>query len=53
MIFTPRPIFFGVMKSRRMGLAGHVERMGERRSVYGVLVVQPEGKRTLRRPRRR
>jgi hypothetical protein len=27
--------------------------MGERRGVYGVLMVKPEGKRTLGRPRRR
>jgi hypothetical protein len=27
--------------------------MGERRSVYGVLVGKPEGKRQLGRPRRR
>ena len=27
--------------------------MGERRGVYGVLVVKPEGKRPLGRPRRR
>ena len=32
---------------------GHVERMGERRGVYRVLVGKPEGKRPLGRPRRR
>jgi len=32
---------------------GHVERMEERRGVYGVLVGKPEGKRPLGRPRRR
>ena len=31
----------------------HVARMGERRSVYRVLVGKPEGKRPLERPRRR
>ena len=36
-----------------MRWAGHVERMGERRSVYRVLVGKPEGKRQLGRPRRR
>ena len=33
--------------------AGHVARMGEERGVYRVLVVKPEGKRPLGRPRRR
>ena len=37
----------------RMRWAGHVARMGERRGVYRVLVGKPEGKRPLRRPRRR
>jgi len=36
-----------VVKSRRMGLAGHVARMGEDRGVYRVLVGKPEGKRPL------
>jgi len=35
-----------------MRWAGHVARMGERRGVYSVLVVKPEGKRSLGRPRR-
>jgi hypothetical protein len=42
-----------VMKSRRMGWAGHAERMGEGRGVYRVLVGKPEGKRPLGRTRRR
>jgi hypothetical protein len=42
-----------VIKSRRMRWAGHVARMGEVRGVYRVLVGRPEGKRPLRRPRRR
>ena len=33
-----------------MKWAGHVARMGERRGVYRVLVVKPEGKRPLGRP---
>ena len=36
-----------------MRLAGHVVRMGKRRGVYRVLVVKPEGKRPLGRPRHR
>ena len=34
-----------------MKWAGRVARMGERRSVYRVLVGKPEGKRPLGRPR--
>jgi hypothetical protein len=41
------------IKSRRMRWAGHVERMGEGRNVYRVLVGKPEGKRPYVRPRRR
>jgi hypothetical protein len=41
------------IKSRRMRWVEHVERMGEGRNVYGVLVGKPEGKRPLERPRRR
>jgi hypothetical protein len=36
-----------------MRWAGHVARIVERRGVYWVLVGNPEGKRPLRRPRRR
>jgi len=36
-----------------MRWAGHVACMGERRGVYKVLVGKPEGKRPLRKPRRR
>ena len=42
-----------VIKWRRMKWEGHVARMGERRSVYSVLVGKPEGKRPLGRPRHR
>jgi len=42
-----------VVKSRRMRWAGHVARMGEDRGVHRVLVGEPEGKRTLGRPRLR
>ena len=42
-----------MIKSRRMGWAGHVARMGEERGEYRVLVGKPEGKRPLGRPRRR
>ena len=36
-----------------MRWAGHVARMGEESGVYRVLVMKPEGKRPLGRPRRR
>jgi hypothetical protein len=41
------------IKSKRMRWAGHVARMRERRGVYRVFVVKPEGKRQIGRPRRR
>jgi hypothetical protein len=41
------------IKSRRLRWAGHVERMGEGRNVYRVLVGTHEGKRLLGRPKRR
>ena len=47
------PNIVRVIKWRRMRWAGHVARMGEERGVYSVLVGKPEGKRPLRRPRRR
>ena len=47
------PSFVRVIKSRRMGWAGHVARMGEKRGVYRILMGKPEGKRPLRRPIRR
>jgi hypothetical protein len=47
------PNIVRVIKSRRMRWAGHVACMGEGRGVYRVLVGKPEGKRPLRRPRRR
>jgi hypothetical protein len=42
-----------IIKSRRMRWAGHVARMGEKRTAYRILVGKPEGKRPLGRPRRR
>ncbi|KAJ4435542.1 hypothetical protein ANN_18158 [Periplaneta americana] len=41
------------IKSRRLGWAGNVARMGEARNAYRVLVGRPEEKRPLGRPRRR
>jgi hypothetical protein len=42
-----------MMKSRRMRWAGHVARMGQKLNAYRILVGKPEGKRPLRRRRRR
>jgi hypothetical protein len=47
------PNIVGMIKSRRMRWEGRVARMGEGRVVYRVLDGRPEGKRPLRRPRRR
>jgi hypothetical protein len=41
------------IKSRTMRWAGHVARMGEKRTAYRISVRKPEGKRPLGRPRRR
>jgi hypothetical protein len=41
-----------VIRSRRLRLAGHVARVGERRGAYRDFVGKPEGKRPLERPRR-
>jgi hypothetical protein len=47
------PNIIRVIKSRRMRWAGHVARMGEKRSAYRILVGRPEGRRPLGRHRRR
>jgi PAS domain-containing protein len=48
------PSIIRIMKSRRMRLAEHVARMGEKKNnEYRLLVGKPEGKRPLGRPRRR
>jgi hypothetical protein len=40
-------------EERRMGWTGNVSQMGEKRNAYRILVGKSEGKRPLRRPRRR
>jgi hypothetical protein len=40
------PSIISIIKSRRMRWADHVARMGEKRSVYSLLVGKPEGKDT-------
>ena len=47
------PSIFRVIKPRKIRLARHVARTGERRGVYRVLVGKPELKRQLWRPRHR
>jgi hypothetical protein len=47
------PSIIRIIKSVRMRLAGHVARMGEKRTAYRLLVGKPEGRRPLGRPRRR
>jgi hypothetical protein len=47
------PSIIRIIKSRRMRLAGHVDRMWENINAYRLLVGKPEGKRPLGRQRRR
>jgi hypothetical protein len=47
------PNIVRVIKSRKMRLAGHVVRMGNRRGVFSILAGKPEAKRPLERPGRR
>jgi len=49
-LYSP-PIVW-VIKSRRIRLAGHEVRMGEKRGVFRLLVGKPKGKRPLGRPSR-
>jgi hypothetical protein len=44
------PSIIRMIKSRRMGWAGHVARRGEKRNAYGILLGNPEGKRPVGRP---
>jgi hypothetical protein len=47
------PNIIRVIKSRRMGWAGHVARVKEMRYAYKFFIGNPEGNRPLGRPRRR
>jgi hypothetical protein len=47
------PSTIRIIKSRRMGWAGHGARTWEKRNAYRLLVGKSEGKRPLGRPRRR
>jgi hypothetical protein len=46
------PSIIRIIKSRRIKMAGHVARMGEKRNAYRLLVGKPEGKKPLGRQRR-
>jgi hypothetical protein len=43
------PSIIRIMKARRMRWAGHVERMGEKRNAYRLLVGKLEGKKATRK----
>jgi hypothetical protein len=45
------PSIIRIIMSRRLRLAGHIERMREKRNAYRLFVEKPEGKRPLGRPR--
>jgi hypothetical protein len=47
------PNIIRMIKSRRIKWADNVERMGEKRNAYRILVGKPEGRRPLGRPRPR
>jgi hypothetical protein len=47
------PSIIRMIKSRRMRWAWHVALMGAKRNAYSILVLKPEGKRPIGRPRRR
>jgi hypothetical protein len=39
-----------MLKSRRMGWAGHVAQIGDKRNAHRILVGKPDGNRPLKRP---
>jgi hypothetical protein len=47
------PSIIRIIEARRMRLAGHAARMGDKRNAYRLLVGKPEGRRPLGRSRRR
>lgn len=46
-------VIINVIESRQLKWAGHVARIEEDRTAYGILVGEPIGKRPLSRPRHR
>jgi hypothetical protein len=51
-LYSP-PNIIRVIKSRRIRWTGDVERMGEKRGAYRILVGRPKGRRPLGGPRRK
>jgi hypothetical protein len=51
-LYSSRSVII-VIKSRKMRWEEHVARIGEKRNTYRVLVVKPDVKRPLGRPRHR
>jgi hypothetical protein len=47
------PNIIRIIKSGRMRWVGHIERVGEKRNAYRLLVGKPEGNKPLGRPRNR
>jgi hypothetical protein len=47
------PSIIRIIRSRRIRWEGHVDRMGEKRNAYKLLVGKRDGKIPLGRPRRR
>jgi hypothetical protein len=47
--FYSSPNIIRMIKSRRMRLAGHVARTGEKRNAYMILVRKSEGKRNTKK----
>jgi hypothetical protein len=45
------PSIIRIIKSRSMRWAGHVARMGEKRTAYRLFIGKPVGKRSLGKPR--
>jgi hypothetical protein len=52
-ILGPKRVINRMIMSRRIRCAGHEARMGEKRNAYRFLVVKPEKKEPLGRPRYR
>jgi hypothetical protein len=52
-IFCSSPSIIRTIKSRRMRWAGHPGQMRKKRNAHRILVGKPEGKRPLRKPKRR
>jgi hypothetical protein len=52
-IFSQELVSLAMTMLRRIGWAGHLARIGEKKNACRILVGKQEGKRPLRKPRRR